>query len=134
MADPRPAQTYERGEVLWEPPADTLQRTRLGHYVTWLQEVRPQGHPTIPSQPDLTQLYSALWQWSVDTPGVFWQSLWDYFAIQARTPPSTALADAAMPGARWFPGATLNYADHALRGPADQPAVVAHSHTRPPQK
>ena len=79
--------------------------------------------------------YDAAWRWSVDQPGVFWQSIWDHAGIQASTPPSTALADDRMPGARWFPGATLNWAEHALAlpGRADNDIVViGRSQTRDP--
>ncbi len=59
--------------------------------------------------------YDALWQWSVTDLDAFWQSIWDYFAIQSPTPHSAALADDRMPHAQWFPGAQLNYAAQVLR-------------------
>ena len=63
--------------------------------------------------------YPALWQWSVDHPARFWRAVWDYFDIRAATGPGprdvAVLADPAMPGARWFPGVTLNYVDQVLR-------------------
>ncbi len=59
--------------------------------------------------------YRALWRWSVADPAAFWQDVWDYFEIRSATDPGPALADDAMPGAVWFPGATLNYVDHVFR-------------------
>ncbi|WAM16186.1 acetoacetate--CoA ligase [Rhodococcus sp. JS3073] len=59
--------------------------------------------------------YRALWRWSVADPAAFWQDVWDYFQIRSATDPGPALADNAMPGAVWFPGATLNYVDHVFR-------------------
>ncbi|GCE43850.1 Acetoacetyl-CoA synthetase [Rhodococcus wratislaviensis] len=59
--------------------------------------------------------YRSLWRWSVAAPGEFWQDVWDYFEFRSATDPGPALADAAMPGAVWFPGATLNYVDHVFR-------------------
>ncbi|MDH6290238.1 acetoacetate--CoA ligase [Rhodococcus opacus] len=59
--------------------------------------------------------YRALWRWSVADPAAFWQDVWDYFEIRSVTDPGPALADDAMPGAVWFPGATLNYVDHVFR-------------------
>ena len=63
--------------------------------------------------------YGALWQWSVDNPARFWRALWEYFDIQATVGPgagdSAVLAEATMPGARWFPDVTLNYVDQILR-------------------
>jgi acetoacetyl-CoA synthetase len=66
-----------------------------------------------------TSDYPALWEWSVANPARFWRAVWDYFDIPAATGPAPAdggvLADPAMPGARWFPGVTLNYVDQVLR-------------------
>ena len=59
--------------------------------------------------------YEALHAWSVDRPDQFWASLWSYFDVQSSAPFSAVLADPAMPGARWFPGTRLNYAEQVLR-------------------
>ncbi|MGA8516072.1 MAG: AMP-binding protein, partial [Burkholderiaceae bacterium] len=59
--------------------------------------------------------YDALWQWSVTDLNTFWQSVWDYFQVQSPTPHRTALAQARMPHAQWFPGAQVNYAQQVLR-------------------
>ena len=59
--------------------------------------------------------YEALWRWSVTDLSAFWQSIWDYFALQSPTPHTRVLGDAGMPGARWFEGAQVNYAQQALR-------------------
>ena len=68
--------------------------------------------------------YGELWQWSVDRPARFWRALWEYFDIPAATGPGPGdagvLADATMPGARWFPGVRLNYVDQVLRHCADR--------------
>jgi acetoacetyl-CoA synthetase len=69
--------------------------------------------------------YRALWQWSVDEPGDFWQAVWDAFDVVSHTDPGPALADAAMPGAVWFPGARLNFAEYVFRErPPDEAAIV----------
>ena len=79
--------------------------------------------------------YDDAWRWSVTDPGAFWQSVWDAFGVRSATPPGPALADARMPGARWFPDAALNYAEHVLalegRGGGDT-VLVARSQTRGP--
>lgn len=60
--------------------------------------------------------YEALWRWSVQELDAFWLSLWDFFELRSATPfARRALAEDCMPGARWFEGVTLNYADQALR-------------------
>lgn len=74
--------------------------------------------------------YEALRRWSVDDQPAFWQSLWDYEGMRSPTPHSAVLADARMPGARWFPGAQVNYAQRVLRhveaaAAAGLPAIVS---------
>ena len=59
--------------------------------------------------------YDALWRWSTTDLDAYWQSIWDYFDIQSETPHTAVLAHNVMPGAKWFPGATINYAQQALR-------------------
>jgi acetoacetyl-CoA synthetase len=113
------------GDLLWTPPADARQRSRVGDFMDWLARERGLDFAD----------YPALWDWSTsDLPG-FWGAVWDYFQVVSHTPAATVLSDAHMPGARWFPGATLNYAEHVLRMPglADgDPVVFGHSQTRPP--
>ena len=112
-----------RGDILWQPAADTRDATRIGRYMSWLDAERGRRFAG----------YEDLWRWSVDDLDGFWRSVWDYFALQSATPVTGALApaDRHMPGARWFPGVTLNYAAHALRAEPHGPAVVGVSQTRP---
>jgi acetoacetyl-CoA synthetase len=75
--------------------------------------------------------YDAAWRWSVDDLEGFWGSLWDYFGVRSSSPYERVLADASMPGASWFPGAELNYAEHLLTGkPDDRVAILHASETR----
>ncbi|MFG1990142.1 acetoacetate--CoA ligase [Actinoplanes sp. NPDC048988] len=107
------------GTVLWEPPADVLQTSRIGRYMSWLGRADDD--------------YAALWQWSVDDLPGFWQSIWDYFDVISHDKPTAVLQKAEMPGAKWFPGATLNYAEHVLRAAGldeDEPVVIAYSQSR----
>jgi acetoacetyl-CoA synthetase len=69
--------------------------------------------------------YPSLWQWSVDNLDAFWESIWQYFSVSAGAPYQRVLADRRMPGARWFEGAHLNYAEHALRRTDGHPALIA---------
>ncbi|MFI6341281.1 acetoacetate--CoA ligase [Streptomyces sp. NPDC050535] len=74
--------------------------------------------------------YAALHRWSVTDLEGFWGAVWEYFDVDADTPYEKVLAEERMPGARWFTGATLNYAHHALRGLAsDEPAIIALDET-----
>ena len=73
--------------------------------------------------------YEALWRWSVSDLRGFWGSLWRFFEIESPTPYQTELVEPVMPGARWFPGARVNYARQLLRHAdaahaAGHPAIV----------
>jgi len=76
--------------------------------------------------------YDALWHWSVTELDAFWQSIWDCFGLHSPTPHSAALADNRMPGAKWFPGAQVNYAQQVFRhvdmaDAAGLPAIISHN-------
>jgi acetoacetyl-CoA synthetase len=108
-------------EILWRPDPETAGVTRIGAYLEWLERHR-----------DLRfEDYGGLWRWSVTDLTSFWSSIWEFFGVQADSPASQALTTREMPGARWFPGARLNYARHALRGPPEETVLVALSQTRP---
>jgi acetoacetyl-CoA synthetase len=97
----------------------------MGRYLGWLSA---NGSPDV-------QTYDDAWRWSVAEPGAFWRSVWEHFEVIAHLPPRGDLADARMPGAVWFPGATLNYAEHALRLPGRREGdvvVIGRSQTRAP--
>ncbi|MEU7869648.1 acetoacetate--CoA ligase [Dactylosporangium sp. NPDC049140] len=112
-------------KVLWEPPTDVRDHTRIGAFLHWLEAERGLAFAD----------YQVLWQWSVDEPAAFWGAIWEHLGVVAHVAPAGTLPDARMPGAEWFPGARLNYAEHVLRMPgvADgDPIVVARSQTRGP--
>jgi acetoacetyl-CoA synthetase len=92
---------------------------QITRYRQWLQRTRGLQFDS----------YDALWRWSVGDLNAFWQSIWDYFEIESPTPHRAVLADDRMPGAKWFPGAQVNYARQVFRhaGTADaagHPAIV----------
>src|SRR5215510_9555167 len=69
-------------------------------------------------------------QWSVRDLDAYWQSIWDYFDLQSPTPHNAVLAQRKMPGAVWFPGSTVNYAQQVLRhveaaDAAGVPAIIS---------
>ncbi|GAB1645168.1 acetoacetate--CoA ligase [Krasilnikovia sp. MM14-A1259] len=111
--------------MLWTPPADVRETSRMGRFQTWLHAERGVQ----------TDDYAALWRWSVEELPAFWRAIWDYFEVIAHTEPTATLPDQSMPGAPWFPGATLNWAEHVLRQPGladDDPVVLAYSQSRDP--
>jgi acetoacetyl-CoA synthetase len=110
-------------EVLWAPPPDVRERSRIGDYLRWLEGERGLSF----------EGYPQLWQWSVDDLAGFWSSIWEYFEVIAHAAPSATLVGGDLPGARWFPGARLNYAEHVLRMPGvadNHPIISAYSQTR----
>ena len=110
---------------LWSPAPDVRQASRIGRYLAWLEASRGLGFED----------YAAAWRWSVDDPGSFWSTIWEHFDVVASQAPTEALADARMPGAVWFPGARLNYAENVLRMPGrgpDEVVVIGRSQTRSP--
>ena len=102
-------------DTLWSPTADRIDRSALREYLNWL-EVR-EGRPF----PD----HDALWAWSVEDLDRFWSSIVDYYEVEFSTPWTTVRTADPMPHARWFSGARLNWAQHALRhGTDDATALV----------
>ncbi len=107
-------------ETIWRPGADRIERAHVTRYAQWLHETRGLEFDD----------YAALWRWSVDDIEAFWQSVWDYFGIESGRAASTVLADASMPGAKWFPGAKVNYAAQVFRNSTtERPAIVFQDET-----
>jgi acetoacetyl-CoA synthetase len=98
----------------------TLPEPQITRYTRWLAEQRGLHF-------DATTVggYDALWRWSVGDLRTFWGSIWDYFDVQAPTPFETVLVDEVMPGARWFPGAQVSYAQQVFRH-ADAARAAGH--------
>ena len=100
--------------------APNIAQIRL--YQRWLQSQRGLQFET----------YDALWRWSVTDLEAFWQSIWDYFELRSPTPHTAVLSERRMPGATWFPGAQVNYAQQVFRhakaaATAGVPAVISHN-------
>ncbi|HEU4980208.1 MAG TPA: acetoacetate--CoA ligase, partial [Solirubrobacterales bacterium] len=101
-------------EVLWAPSPELVERSQLTRYMRWLAEER-----------DLHfEDYSSLWRWSVTEIEEFWATIWDHFEVISETPYEEVLSERVMPGAHWFPGSELNYAEHIFRGKADDEVAV----------
>ncbi|HZB76590.1 MAG TPA: acetoacetate--CoA ligase [Solirubrobacteraceae bacterium] len=101
------------GQLLWEPGEELRERSAMARFM------RARGCDD----------YAALWQWSVDDLPGFWAAIWDELDVGGEH--GEVLADASMPGAAWFPGTTLNYAERLFRGkPGDRVAIRHASETR----
>ncbi|HEU4623816.1 MAG TPA: acetoacetate--CoA ligase [Steroidobacteraceae bacterium] len=92
------------GDLLWAPSPQRREKSHLTAFMRWLERERGLHFET----------YDALWQWSVTDIEAFWLAIWDYFGVRASAPFTRVLGRREMPGAEWFPGARLNYAEHAL--------------------
>ena len=112
----------KEGDLLWTPGPERVERAHLTAYVRWLERERNLRFPS----------YHALWEWSVTDIEAFWQSQWDYFGIQSSAPVEKVLGSKKMPGAQWFPGARLNYAEHCLRKERPGATAVLHLSERSP--
>jgi len=110
------------GTLLWEPSEKMKQQANLTKYMQWLG--REKGLVFDDSE--------KLWKWSVDNLEEFWASIWEYFHVHSSKPYKTVLIERKMPGAKWFAGAELNYAEHVFRNAtSSRPAIVFQSETMP---
>jgi acetoacetyl-CoA synthetase len=103
------------GDLLWQPSPEWVESARITHYMRWLDR----GFES----------YDQLWRWSVEDLDAFWGSLWEYFELPGGH--DGVLAGREMPGAKWFPGASVNYAERLFyeRRPGE-PAIVHASELR----
>jgi acetoacetyl-CoA synthetase len=104
-------------EKLWEPPAALVERARMTEYMRWLDADRGLRFDG----------YDELWRWSVDDLEAFWDSIWDFFGVQADGERGAVLNSREMPGAKWFQGTSLNYAEHVFAGKPDHETAILHA-------
>jgi acetoacetyl-CoA synthetase len=103
-----------RAEIkTWQPSEDSVARAEITRYMAWLRSHRGLDF----------RGYDELWRWSTGDLEAFWRSIWDYFDIAADGSREPVLERETMPGARWFPNARVNFAEHLLR-PGDEDAVA----------
>lgn len=108
--------------ILWQPTATRANASRMAEYQRWLTE----NHDLAFND------YNDLWQWSVTEIEDFWETIWQFFDIPSSQNYTAILDKRIMPGAKWFEGARLNYADGILRYAqqnADETAIISQSET-----
>jgi acetoacetyl-CoA synthetase len=110
---------------LWTPSERIRERAQMSRFMDWAAERR--GSPF--------ESYDELWRWSTEELDDFWAAIWEYFGVLASRPYARALGSREMPGAQWFEGAELNYAENLLsRAAGDRDmsrvAVVHESEAR----
>lgn len=102
-------------QPIWQPSPGEIEAAQITRFA---ESVERRHNVKLPT-------YHDLHRWSIDHLDDFWQSVWDYFDVRSTTPTGPAIADIAMPGTSWFPGAHVNYAEHALRqGDPDATAII----------
>ncbi|MCO1659430.1 acetoacetate--CoA ligase [Pseudonocardia humida] len=107
--------TAETPDVLWAPEPG-----HAGPITEFAAHVRRTRGVDLPD-------YAALHEWSVTDLEGFWSAAAEFLGVRWHDRPSAVLGSRAMPGAEWFPGGTLNYAEHALTpgpGRADDDLAV----------
>lgn len=104
-------------QPLWTPTSGTVEQSNLSQYQHWLKEKKNLSFGS----------YHELWQWSVNHPGPFWKSIWEYFGI-LHDGSFSFVVKGNMPECRWFEGASLNYAEHIFRkASSHHPAIIFKS-------
>lgn len=114
------------GDLLWQPSAERIDKSGITAFRNWVNHQY---------QLDFSD-YGSLWQWSVDDPEKFWQSIWQYYDIAPGQTYRRVLACTEMPQATWFEGAELNFAQYLLRqgdrGDVLRTAIFAESESVAP--
>ncbi|WP_319824700.1 acetoacetate--CoA ligase [Thalassovita sp.] len=108
--------------VLWTPTPERAENTLMAGYIRWLRTHRGLQFDD----------YNALWEWSISDLEGFWTSIVEFFEIRFSQPWQTVLKERKQPGADWFAGAQMNYADQVFRWAVAKPdaqALVVHSQT-----
>src|SRR6201997_3138835 len=103
--------------IVWTPSPERIASATITRYREWLNETRGLE----------LEGYHDLWQWSVDELEAFWASIWEFFEVEASEPYEQVLTQREMPGAQWFPGARLSYAEHVFRGRDAADVAIRHA-------
>ena len=107
----------EEYRIVWEPSEAQRRGSQMAAFIT---EAAARSGLAIRD-------YAALWEWSIEDRAGFWSALWDFTGVVAGRKPDQVLQDGdSMPGARWFVGARLNFAENLLRFRDDRIAILFH--------
>ncbi len=115
-------------DVLWQPSPESIRGTRIAAFARWVEQRRGLsfGDPVD---------YDALWRWSVEHLDQFWGDLARWTGVLPGVRDQDVLTRREMPGATWFPGATVNYAEQVFRqSTPDHPAIIATAEDTEPRE
>ncbi len=108
----------EKREIVWRPSRERIESTEMYRYLRYVNETRGNNFGD----------YGALYRWSIDDIPGFWRSIWEFMDVIHSRPYDDILVDGdKMPGAKWFPGAELNFAENLLRHRDARTALVFRS-------
>ena len=101
--------------ILWKPDQERVAASQMTAFTRYVEE-KTANHFSD---------YQALWQWSIQSPEDFWPAVWEFCEVQASRSWDTALENPhQMPGAKWFNGAKLNFAENLLEGGKDEAIAI----------
>ena len=122
FAQNRSVENLTHGTLLWEPSPERIEQANITAYRRWLKETYGLSFES----------YNDLWTWSVTNLEAFWESIATCFDLHLEGDYSRVVSSFDMPGARWFEGTRVNYAEHVFRqARGDEPAIIAKSEVRP---
>ena len=102
-------------KMLWEPAEEKVKQTNMYRFMNLINERHGQNFTE----------FEPLYQWSIENIPDFWADFWEFADIRASKPYDQVIDDVnKMPGARWFSGARLNFAENLLRYRDDQVALI----------
>ncbi|MGW1550127.1 acetoacetate--CoA ligase [Streptomyces sp. NPDC002346] len=102
-------------DLLWSPSRSTAESSNVAAFMSWLSTTRGLSFSD----------YTELWRWSTTDVPAFWSAVWEFYGLDAVSSYEEVLADPSMPGASWFPGARLNFAEQCFAHATDErPALI----------
>ncbi len=104
-------------KVLWTPSEERIERATLTRYMRWLKEKHELEF----------EGYHDLWRWSVFDIEAFWRSIVDFCGVRFAEGGDRVLGSEVMPGAAWFPGSRLSYAEHVFAGKDPSALAIQHA-------
>ncbi len=106
---------------LWKPSEENVRRTNMYRFMNLINQKYNRKFSE----------YGTLYQWSIDNIPDFWASMWEFAEIKASKPYEQIIDDVGkMPGAKWFSGSRLNFAENLLRYRDHKPALVFRGEDR----
>jgi len=101
--------------LLWKPSEERIKSSNMYRFMSFINERYRQNFHD----------YDGLYRWSINNIPDFWASMWDFGEVKAFRGYDQVIDDLTrMPGARWFSGARLNFAENLLRVRDDSPAII----------